>query len=231
MHPAPTEPARASPSPRAATCKPPTLPLSAPPFACPRASLRVHQRARSRPHRRPGRSGTGRVLGRRSRSRRQGHRRSFASTSATDGIDLSLAAIVDQDLAHTLVVDFSSCEARSERRPPGVLRGVYRQASAEGIAAIAATGDSGAAACHVPGEASASQHRLRRQCPRFHAMEHRRGRSGLCRSRWFLAHSLVAGESWPIPLMPAAADAARSMPFRHGKRPFSPPAADACCPI
>ena len=37
--------------------------------------LPVHQRARSRPHRRPGRSGTGRIVGRRSRSRRQDHRR------------------------------------------------------------------------------------------------------------------------------------------------------------
>ena len=74
-----------------------------------------------------------------------------ASTAATDGIDLSLAAIVDRNLAHTVVVDFSSCEAALSDAHQAFYAAVYRQASAEGIAAIAATGDSGAAACHAPG--------------------------------------------------------------------------------
>ena len=75
-----------------------------------------------------------------------------ASTAATDGIDLSLAAIVDQDLAQTLVVDFSTCEAALGGAHQAFYNAVYRQASAEGISAIAAAGDSGAAACHAPGD-------------------------------------------------------------------------------
>ncbi len=77
-----------------------------------------------------------------------------ASTSATDGIDLSLAAIADQDLAHTVVVDFSSCETALSDAHQAFYAAVYRQASAEGIAAIAASGDSGAAACQAPGSAA-----------------------------------------------------------------------------
>ena len=34
-----------------------------------------------------------------------------ATTSATDGLDLSLATIVDQALAHTVAVGYSACEA------------------------------------------------------------------------------------------------------------------------
>lgn len=75
-----------------------------------------------------------------------------ASTAATDGIDLSLAAIVDQDQARTMVVDFSSCEASLSDAHRAFYAAVYRQASAEGIGAIAAAGDSGAAACHAPGD-------------------------------------------------------------------------------
>ncbi|MGH7735147.1 MAG: protease pro-enzyme activation domain-containing protein, partial [Gemmatimonadales bacterium] len=77
-----------------------------------------------------------------------------ASTAATDGVDLSLAAIVDQDRAHTLVVDFSSCEAALNDAHVAFYAAIYRQASAEGIAAIAASGDSGAAACHAPGSSA-----------------------------------------------------------------------------
>jgi subtilase family serine protease len=74
-----------------------------------------------------------------------------ASTAATDGIDLSLAAIVDQSLAHTLLVGYSACEAALSESHQAFYAALYRQASAQGIAAIAATGDSGAAACHAAG--------------------------------------------------------------------------------
>jgi subtilase family serine protease len=72
-------------------------------------------------------------------------------TAATDGIDLSLAAIVDQSLAHTLLVGYSACEAALSESHQAFYAALYRQASAQGIAAIAATGDSGAAACHAAG--------------------------------------------------------------------------------
>ncbi len=77
-----------------------------------------------------------------------------ATTSATDGVDLSLAAIVDQDLATTAALGYSSCEAELSPAHQAFYTAVYQQAAAEGIAVIAAAGDSGAAACHVEGSAA-----------------------------------------------------------------------------
>jgi len=74
-----------------------------------------------------------------------------ATTSATDGLDLSLAAIIDQALAHTVAVGYSACEASLSEAHQAFYAALYRQAAAEGIAVIAATGDSGPAACHAAG--------------------------------------------------------------------------------
>ena len=74
-----------------------------------------------------------------------------STTSATDGLDLSLAAIVDQALAHTVAVGYSACEASLSEAHQAFYAALYRQAAAEGIAVIAATGDSGPAACHAAG--------------------------------------------------------------------------------
>ncbi|HEY3628923.1 MAG TPA: protease pro-enzyme activation domain-containing protein, partial [Terracidiphilus sp.] len=57
-----------------------------------------------------------------------------ATTNATDGLDLSLAAIVDQSLAHTVAVGFSACEASLSEARQAFYAAVYRQAAAEGIA-------------------------------------------------------------------------------------------------
>jgi subtilase family serine protease len=70
-----------------------------------------------------------------------------ASTSATDGLDLALASIVDHALAHTVVVGYSACEAALSPAHQALYAALYRQAAAEGIAVIAATGDSGPSAC------------------------------------------------------------------------------------
>ena len=72
-----------------------------------------------------------------------------ATTSATDGLDLSLAAIVDQALGHTVAVGFSACEASLSEAHQAFYAALYRQAAAEGLAVIAASGDSGASACHA----------------------------------------------------------------------------------
>jgi subtilase family serine protease len=74
-----------------------------------------------------------------------------ATTSATDGVDLSLAAIVDLALSHTVAVGYSSCEAALGPAHQAFYAALYRQAAAEGIAVIAATGDSGPAACRAAG--------------------------------------------------------------------------------
>ncbi len=75
-----------------------------------------------------------------------------STTAATDGIDLSLAAIVDQSLAHSVAVGYSACEAALSPAHQAFYAALYRQAAAEGIAIIAASGDSGASACHPAGE-------------------------------------------------------------------------------
>jgi hypothetical protein len=74
-----------------------------------------------------------------------------ATTSATDGLDLSLAAIVDQVLAHTITVGYSACEAALGEAHQAFYTALYRQAAAEGIAVIAATGDRGPSACYAAG--------------------------------------------------------------------------------
>ncbi len=74
-----------------------------------------------------------------------------ATTSATDGLDLSLAAIVDQALARTVAVGYSECEAALSQSHEAFYNALYRQAAAEGIAVIAAAGDSGPSACHLAG--------------------------------------------------------------------------------
>lgn len=79
-----------------------------------------------------------------------------ATTDATDGVDLSLAAIVDEDLASTIAVGYSACEAGMSAGHQAFYSALYRQAAAEGIAVIAAAGDSGAAACALPGATAVS---------------------------------------------------------------------------
>ncbi len=78
-----------------------------------------------------------------------------ATTSASDGLDLSLAAIVDGSLAHTVAVGFSACEESLSEAHRTFYSALYRQAAAEGTSVIAASGDSGASACHAAGQGSA----------------------------------------------------------------------------
>ena len=72
------------------------------------------------------------------------------STNATDGVDLALAAVIDGALAHTVSVGYVACEAGMSEAHRAFYAALYRQAAAEGIAIVAATGDSGAGACHRP---------------------------------------------------------------------------------
>lgn len=78
-----------------------------------------------------------------------------ATTAATDGLDLSLAAIVDGKLADTVVVGYSACEPELSATHQAFYAALYRQAAAEGISVIAASGDSGASACHAAGSEAA----------------------------------------------------------------------------
>jgi len=76
-----------------------------------------------------------------------------ASTNATDGIDLALAAAVDGAPAHIVSMGYSACESALSKTHAEFYAALYRQAAAEGISVIAASGDSGAAACHIAGSA------------------------------------------------------------------------------
>ncbi len=73
------------------------------------------------------------------------------STAATDGLDLSLAAIVDGSIAKTVAVGFSACEGALSEAHQAFYAALYRQAAAEGISILAASGDSGASACQSGG--------------------------------------------------------------------------------
>jgi subtilase family serine protease len=74
-----------------------------------------------------------------------------ATTAATDGVDLSLAAVIDQDLANVIAVGYSACEAALSPAHRAFYSALYQQAAAEGITVIVATGDGGAAACTKAG--------------------------------------------------------------------------------
>ena len=73
------------------------------------------------------------------------------STAASDGIDLALAAIVNGNQAHTVAVNYSICESALSEAHQAFLAALYRQAAAQGMAVVAATGNSGAAACQAAG--------------------------------------------------------------------------------
>jgi hypothetical protein len=75
---------------------------------------------------------------------------SAASTNATDGVDLALAATIDGALAHTVSLGYSACESSLSTEHQAFYAALYRQAAAEGITIVVASGDSGAAACHSP---------------------------------------------------------------------------------
>lgn len=76
-----------------------------------------------------------------------------SSTNATDGIDLALAATVDGALARTIAIGYTACEPSMSATHSAFYAALYRQAAAQGMAIMAATGDSGAAACHAAGTA------------------------------------------------------------------------------
>jgi VCBS repeat-containing protein len=76
------------------------------------------------------------------------------TTAATDGADLALAAIVDGNLAHMVAVNYSACEVALGEPRRAFYAALYRQAAAQGMAVVAAAGDSGAAACQAAGSSA-----------------------------------------------------------------------------
>ena len=77
-----------------------------------------------------------------------------ASTNTTDGVDLSAQYIVSQNLAPVMSTSFGMCE-QYMGTDLTFFGNLWEQAAAQGITALIAAGDSGAAGCDSGGETTA----------------------------------------------------------------------------
>jgi subtilase family serine protease len=72
-----------------------------------------------------------------------------ADTNASDGVTLSSAYIVNNNLASAMSLSFGACEASMGTENP-FFNNLWSQAAAEGISVFVAAGDSGSAGCDAP---------------------------------------------------------------------------------
>jgi hypothetical protein len=79
-----------------------------------------------------------------------------ASTNSSDGIALSSAYIVNHKLAPVVSLSFGSCEAGLGSAGNAFWNALWQQAAAQGMTVAVSAGDSGAAGCDNPSEATAS---------------------------------------------------------------------------
>jgi hypothetical protein len=79
-----------------------------------------------------------------------------ASTSTTDGVDLSELYIIDNNLAPVMTESFGSCEAFATQAEALGISMLAEQAAAQGITYMISSGDSGAAGCDDPNKAPAT---------------------------------------------------------------------------
>jgi len=73
-----------------------------------------------------------------------------ATTNTTDGVDLSEAYIVDNNLGAVMTESFGSCEASQTSTEAQGYSTLAEQAAAQGITYLVASGDSGAEGCDDP---------------------------------------------------------------------------------
>lgn len=79
-----------------------------------------------------------------------------ASTTTTDGVDLSAQYIVNNNIAPVMSVSFGSCEAQMGTAENQFFNNLWSQAAAQGITVFVAAGDSGAAGCSSSSSLSGS---------------------------------------------------------------------------
>ncbi|MGB0035100.1 MAG: Ig-like domain repeat protein, partial [Candidatus Acidiferrales bacterium] len=79
-----------------------------------------------------------------------------ASTDTTDGVDLSEAYIIDNNLAPVMSESFGACEQGVGSSEATNESNIAEQAAAQGITFMASTGDSGAKGCDDSSETAAS---------------------------------------------------------------------------
>ena len=80
-----------------------------------------------------------------------------ASTATSDGVVLSMAYIVDNDLAQVMSTSYGSCELNEGQAYASYIEVLQEQAAAEGISSFVSAGDSGGAGCDDPGTETAAQ--------------------------------------------------------------------------
>jgi hypothetical protein len=81
------------------------------------------------------------------------------STNTTDGVDLSTQYIVANNIASIVTSSYGSCEAAMGSAELAFYSNLWQQAAAQGISAMVAAGDSGAAGCDLPSETVATDGR------------------------------------------------------------------------
>ena len=89
----------------------------------------------------------------------QGASINYYTSGTTDydtGLDFALIRSVQDNAVSVLVMGAQSCEAALGAAGNYFINGEYQQAAAQGISVIAATGDSGSAACDTPGETTST---------------------------------------------------------------------------
>jgi len=74
------------------------------------------------------------------------------STVTSDGVDLSAAYIVDNDVAGIMSASFEACEQSLGSAGNAFHKALWQQAAAQGISVFVAAGDSGAAGCDDPAD-------------------------------------------------------------------------------
>ncbi len=82
-----------------------------------------------------------------------------ASTSLSDGIDLSAQYAVSNNVADVISLSYSSCEAAADVSGGALphYHQLWQQAAAQGMSVFVSSGDSGAANCDAAGSATATQ--------------------------------------------------------------------------
>ena len=82
-----------------------------------------------------------------------------ASTSSTDGIDLSAQYAVSNNVADVISLSYGQCESSLGTTALNYINNLWQQAAALGITVLVSSGDSGAAGCDAGSTSSASHGR------------------------------------------------------------------------
>ncbi len=78
------------------------------------------------------------------------------STNTTDGVDLSIEYIVDNNLAPVMSTSYGNCEAGMGVAENEFFNQIWQQAAAQGITSMVSAGDNGSAGCDLVGPSGSS---------------------------------------------------------------------------